>query len=100
MKFSPKGKTNSPEDEFVPPRENVVERPTPPRDRFNAPRENDMGRFRECSSRNQAFSLRGKFTSPKGTFYPPREKIADKFTFLKDIVGNKPVIFFFPRRRL
>ena len=29
-KFSPKGKTNSLEDEYVPPREKVVERPTPP----------------------------------------------------------------------
>ena len=48
-KFSLKGKTNSSEDEFVPPREKVVERPTPPWGRFNAPRENEIGKFRKCS---------------------------------------------------
>ena len=41
-KFSPKGKTNSPEDELVPPRENGVERATPPWGRFNAPRNQGM----------------------------------------------------------
>ena len=45
-KFSPKGKSNSPEDEFVPLREEGVERTTSPWGRFTAPRENDTGRFR------------------------------------------------------
>ena len=42
--------------------------------------ENDTCRFRECSSRNKAFSPRGKFISPKGRFFLLREKIADNFT--------------------
>ena len=98
-KVSPKGMTNSPDDEFIPPREKVVERPTPPWGRFNAPRENDTCRFRECSSRNIAFSPRGKFTPPKGRFYPPREKIADNFTSSRENAGERhvpPVIPIFP----
>ena len=55
-------------EEFIPPREKVVERPTPPWVRFIPPRENDAGRFRECSSRKSAFSLRGKFTPLNGKF--------------------------------
>ena len=65
MKLSPKGKTNSVE-EFIPPREKVVERPTPPWGRFISPRENDAGRFRECFSRKIAFSLSGKFIPLNG----------------------------------
>ena len=47
-KLSPKGETNSPE-EFIPPREKVVERLTPPWGRFISPMENNAGRFKECS---------------------------------------------------
>ena len=47
-KLSPKGKANSLE-EFIPPREKVVERPTPPQGRFISSRENDAGKFTECS---------------------------------------------------
>ena len=45
-KFSPKGKMNSPEDEFVHLREKVVERTISPWSRSISPRENDVGRFR------------------------------------------------------
>ena len=79
-KFSPKGKTNSPEDEFIPPKENVVERNTHPWGRFTAPRENGVSRFKEYSSRKKAFSLRGEFTPPKGRFFSSKEKIVDNFT--------------------
>ena len=79
-----KGKTNSLGDRFVPPREMPTERPTPPRGRFTAPRENDAGGFKECSSKNIAFSQKGKFTPPKGRFFPLREKIADNFTSLRE----------------
>ena len=79
---------NSLGDGFVPPREKAVERPTPPRGRFTAPRENDVGRFRECSSRNRAFSPRGNFT-------PPNEKVVRKVTVLRK-KANKPV---FPKER-
>ena len=61
-KFSPKGKMNSPKDEFVPLREKVIERTTSPWGRFTAPRENDAGKFGECSLRKRAFSPRVKFT--------------------------------------
>ena len=53
---------NSPGDRFVPLREMATKKPTPPRDRFIAPRDNDACRFSEYSSRNRAFSPRGKFT--------------------------------------
>ena len=78
---------NSPGYGFVPPIEKAVERPTLPRDRFTAPRENDAGKFRECSSRNKAFSSRGKFTHlndkdiGKGTV--PRKK-ANKTIFPRE----------------
>ena len=55
MRFSVKGKMNSLGIGFVPPREKVAERPTPPQGRFTALRENDVSRFRECSSRNSLF---------------------------------------------
>ena len=71
MRLSLKGKMNSPRDRFLPPKEMAVERPTPPRGRFTSPRENNVGRFKECSSRNQAFSPRGKFT-------PPNDKVVGK----------------------
>ena len=58
MKLSPKGKTNSPE-EFIPPREKVVERPTPPWGRLISPRKNYAGRFKECSSRKKSFFPQG-----------------------------------------
>ena len=74
---------NSPGDGFVPPRENDVERPTPPRGRFIAPRENDVDRFKECSSRNKAFSIRGKFT-------PLNDKAIGKVTFPRK-KANKPI---------
>ena len=60
-KISPKGKTNSPEDEFVPLREKGTERTTSPWGRFISLRENDAGRFKECSLRKRACSPRGKF---------------------------------------
>ena len=78
---------NSLGDGFVPPREKATRRPTPPRGRFTAPRENDAGRFRECSSRNRAFSLGGKFTSPNdkvvGKVIVPRKK-ANKIVFPRE----------------
>ena len=79
---------NSPGDRFVPPKEKVIERPTPPWGRFTAPRENDVGRFRDCFSRNRAFSPRGKFT-------PPNDKVVGKVTIPRK-KANKPV---FPRKR-
>ena len=75
-------------DGFIPPREKAAERPTPPRDRFTAPRENDAGKFRECLSRNRAFSPRGKFT-------PPNDKVVGKVT----IPRNKENKLVFPRKR-
>ena len=66
MKLSPKGKTNSLEDAFAPPKEKVVH----PWDRFIVSRENDASRFKECFSINRAFSPRSKFTPPKGRFFP------------------------------
>ena len=59
-KFSPRDKTNSLEDEFVPLRENDAERTTSQWGRFISPRENDAGRFKACSLRKRACSLRGK----------------------------------------
>ena len=94
MKLSPKGKTNFPK-EFIPPREKVVERPTPPWGRFISPRENDAGRFRECSSRKKAFSPRGKFTPLNG-------KIVGKVNFLKKGAGKRhvyPLKPMFPKGR-
>ena len=91
-KFSPKGKTNSSKDEFVPPREQVVKRPTPLRDRFTALRKNDAGKFKECSSRNIVFSLRGKFTLPNN-------KVVGKVTSSRELAGKghvPPVRHVFP----
>ena len=82
-KHPPKGKTNSFE-EFVPPREKVVERPTPPWGRFIFPRENDAGKSRECSSRKKSFSPRGKFT-------PLNDKIVGKVNSLREKVGERHV---------
>ena len=79
---------NSLGDVFVPPREKAAERPTPPWGRFTAPSKNDVGRFRECSSRNRAFSPRGKFT-------PPNEKVVGKVT----VPRKKANEFIFPRVR-
>ena len=80
---------NSPRDRFVLPRVMAVESPTPPRGRFTTPRENDEGRFRECSSRNRAFSPRGKFTHLN-------DKVVKKVTVPRK-KANKPV---FPRKRV
>ena len=85
-RLSPKGKMNSLEYVFVPPREKTAKRPTPPWGRFTAPRENDVGKFRECSSRNRAFSPRGKFT-------PLNDKAIGKVTVPRK-KANKPVFFF------
>ena len=75
---------NSPRGRLIPLREKATERPTPPQGRFTALRENDVGRFREYSSRNRAFSLRCKFTPPNdkavGKVIVPRKK------------ANKPVL--------
>ena len=79
---------NSLRDGFVFPKENAAERPTTPRGRFIAPRENNGGMFRECSSRNRSFSLRGKFN-------PPNDKAIGKVTIPRNKV-NKPI---FPRER-
>ena len=83
MKLSPKGKTNSPK-EFIPPREKVVESPTPPWGRFISQMDNDAGRFRECSSRKIVFSLRGKFTPLNG-------KIEGKVNSLRKNTGERHV---------
>ena len=61
-KLSPKGKMNSLEEEFILPREKVIEKPIPLWGMFISLRENDTSRFKECSSRKRAFSPRGKFT--------------------------------------
>ena len=81
MRLSPKGKINSLRDGFVPPREKVVERPTPPWDRFTTPRKNDAGKFRKYSSRNRVFYLRGKFT-------PPNDKVVGKVTSSRELAGE------------
>ena len=83
MKLSPKDKTNSPK-EFIPHREKVVERPTPPWGRFISPGENDADGFRKCSSRKRAFSPRGEFTSLNG-------KITGKFNSLRKKAGERHV---------
>ena len=80
---------NSPGYRFVPPREKVIERPTPPQGRFTTPRENDAGKFREYSSRNKAVSPRGKFT-------PPNEKVVRKVNVPRK-KASKPV---FPREKV
>ena len=79
---------NSPRDRFVPPREMDVERPTTPLDRFTTLRENDVGRFRECSSRNIDFFPRDKIT-------PLNEKVLGKVIALRT---NKNKLVF-PRER-
>ena len=83
---------NSPRDGFVPLKEKAVERPTPPQGRFIAPRENDADRFKECSSRNKAFSPKGKFTPPNdkviGKVIVPRNK-ANKLVFPRERVKGK-----------
>ena len=89
LRLSPKGKMNSPGDGFVPLREKVVERATSPWGRLTTQRENDAGRFRECSSRKRAFSLRGKtlFTllndKVVGKVTVPRKK-ANKLVFSRE----------------
>ena len=75
---------NSLEEEFIPPKEKVVERPTPPWGRFISLRENDACRFRECSSRKRVFSSRGKFTHFN-------DKIAGKVNSLRKKVGERHV---------
>ena len=83
---------NSPE-EFIPPREKVIERPTPPWGRFISPRENEAGRLRKCSSRKRAFSLRGKFTPLNGN-------IARKVNSLRKKAGERhvyPLMPMFPK---
>ena len=79
---------NSQLDRFVPPKEIVVERHTPPRGRFTGPKENDADRFREYSSRNRAFSPRGKFT-------PLNDKVLGKVT----VPRKKANKLIFPRKR-
>ena len=81
MRLSLKGKMNSLGDGFVPLREKAVERPAPPWGRFIASRKNDVGRFRECSSRRKAFSPRGKFT-------PPNDKVVGKVIVSRKKVNN------------
>ena len=116
MILSPKGKMNSPRDEFVPSKEKAIERSTPPRGRFTAPRENDAGRFRECSSRNKAFSPRGKVSLPNdkaiGKVTVPRKKAnkpiflreKDKGRFLRGGYGDRVVLLskrrFLPKDRI
>ena len=93
---------NSPGDGFVPPREKAAKRLTAPWGRFPASWENDASKFRECSLRNRVFSLGGKFTAPKGRFFPPREKIADNLTFPREKAWEghvPPVRPIFPRGR-
>ena len=91
-KLSPKGKTNSLE-EFIPPREKVVERPTPPWGRFISLRENDAGKFRECSSRKIAFSPRGKFTPLNAKIAwkvnSPRKKSEERHVYLLSLCLQK-----------
>ena len=84
---------NYPEDEFIPPKEKVVERPTHPWGRFTAPMENDADKFREGSSRNKAFS-------PRGGFCSSREKITNNFISLREKTWERHiplVILVFPR---
>ena len=84
MKLSLKGKTNSPE-EFIPPREKIVERPTLPWCRFISPRENDTSKFIKCSSRKRAFSPKGKFTPLNGKIVgkvnSPRKKAGERHVY-------------------
>ena len=84
MKLSLKGKMNSLE-EFIPPRDKVVERTTSPWGRFISPRENDAGRPRECSSRKRAFPPRGKFTPLNGKIVgkvnSPRKKVGERHVY-------------------
>ena len=84
-KLSPKGKTNSLE-EFIPPKEKVVERSTPPWGRFISPRENDAGMFREYSARKRVVSPRDKFTLLNG-------KIVGKVNSLRKKVGERHVYY-------
>ena len=58
---------------------------------MTALRENDVGRFKEYSSRNRAFSLRDKFNPPNGRFFPLKEKIADNFTSARDLARERHV---------
>ena len=83
-KLSPKGKTNSLE-EFIPSKENDVEKATPPWGRFISPRENDVCRFTECSLRKRAFSPRVKFTILNG-------KIAGKVNSPRKKAGERHVL--------
>ena len=70
---------NSPKDDFVPPREKVIERHTPRLVRFISLRESYVGRLRERSSRNRVFFPRGKFT-------PPNDKVVGKVTSSRELV--------------
>ena len=71
-------------EEFIPPKEKVAERPTPPCGRFISLRENDAGRFRECFSRKRAFSPWGKFT-------PLNRNIANNFSSPRNMAGERHV---------
>ena len=84
VKLSPRGKMNPLEDEFVPLREKVIEKPTPPWGRFISPRNKDVVRFRECCSRKRAFSPRGKFN-------PLNDKIVGKANSPGKKVGKRHV---------
>ena len=78
---------------FIPLKEKVVERPTPPWGRFISPREKDARRFRDCSSRKKAFSPRDKFTPLNG-------KIVGKVNSLRKKVGERhvyPLMPMFPK---
>ena len=58
--------------------------------------ENDVGRFRECSSRNKDFSLRGKFT-------PLNDKSTGKVTFSREKARERhvyPLMPIFPKSGL
>ena len=83
-KLSLRGKTNSPEDEFVHLREKVIEKATLPWGRFISLRKNDVGRFRECSLKNIAFSPRGKFA-------PLNDKIVGKVNSPRNLAGERHV---------
>ena len=91
-------------EEFIPPREKVVEMPTPPWGRFISLRENDATRFRECSSRKRVFfSQRGMFTPLNGKIAgrvnSPRKKVGERHVYpLRTMFPKCGLIF--PRYRM
>ena len=83
MELSPKGKKNSPEEEFVSLRENDAKRATSPWGRFISPRENDIGRLRECSSRGKFTLVNDKIV---GKVNSPRKKARERHVSLGRLV--------------